>query len=62
MQALSRKEIIEDSLQNYGAVFICDRVEQAVDLANELAPEHLEVMLKDPMQYIGKLDNAGSVF
>lgn len=62
VQALSRKEIIEDSLQNYGAVFICDRVEQAVDLANELAPEHLEVMLKDPMQYIGKLDNAGSVF
>lgn len=62
VQALSRKEIIEDSLQNYGAVFICDRVEQAVDLVNELAPEHLEVMLKDPMQYIGKLDNAGSVF
>ena len=33
-----------------------------VDLANELAPEHLEVMTKNPVEYIGKLDNAGSVF
>lgn len=62
VQTLSRKEIIEESLANYGAVFICDTVEQAVDMANDLAPEHLEVMMKDPMQYIGRLDNAGSVF
>ncbi len=62
VQTLSRKEIIEESLANYGAIFICDTVEQAVDMANDLAPEHLEVMMKDPMQYIGKLDNAGSVF
>lgn len=62
VRTLSRKEIIEESLANYGAIFICDTVEQAVDMANDLAPEHLEVMMKDPMQYIGKLDNAGSVF
>lgn len=62
MQTLLRKEIIEESLQNYGAVFVCDTVEQAVNMANDLAPEHLEVMMKDPVQYIGKLDNAGSVF
>ena len=62
VQALSRKEIIEESLANYGAIFICDTVEQAVDMANDLAPEHLEVMMKDPIQYIGRLDNAGSVF
>lgn len=62
VRTLSRKEIIEESLANYGAIFICDTVEQAVDMANDLAPEHLEVMMKDPMQYIGRLDNAGSVF
>lgn len=62
VQTLTRKEIIEESLQNYSAVFVCDTVEQAVDMANDLAPEHLEVMMKDPMQYIGRLDNAGSVF
>lgn len=62
VQTLLRKEIIEESLQNYGAVFVCDTVEQAVNMANDLAPEHLEVMMKDPVQYIGKLDNAGSVF
>lgn len=62
VQTLTRKEIIEESLANYGAIFICGTVEQAVDMANDLAPEHLEVMMKDPMQYIGRLDNAGSVF
>lgn len=62
VRTLSRKEIIEESLANYGAVFICDTVEQAVGMANDLAPEHLEVMMKEPMQYIGRLDNAGSVF
>lgn len=62
VQTLTRKEIIEESLANYGAIFICGTVEQAVDMANDLAPEHLEVMMKDPVQYIGRLDNAGSVF
>lgn len=62
MKNLSRKEIIEESLENYGAIIVCKDMAQAVDFANELAPEHLEVCCENPMEYIGKLDNAGSVF
>lgn len=62
VQDLSRKDIIEQSLRDYGAIFVCEDVNYAVELANEFAPEHLEVMLQNPMEYIGKLDNAGSVF
>lgn len=59
---LERNEIIEESLKNYGAIIVCSDLNQAVDFANELAPEHLEVCCADAMEYIGKLDNAGSVF
>ncbi|MBM6921179.1 histidinol dehydrogenase [Phocea massiliensis] len=62
VQTLSRREIIEESLQRFGAIFVCETTDQAVELANRLAPEHLEVMMADPVSYIGKLDNAGSVF
>ena len=61
-QYLSRKEIIETSLNDFGAVIVCKDIQQAVDFANELAPEHLEVCCNNPMEYVGKLDNAGSVF
>ena len=59
---LSRKDIINKSLDDFGAVIVCDSTEQAVEFANELAPEHLEVCAENPMEYIGKIDNAGSVF
>ncbi len=59
---LERKDIIETSLKNYGAIIVCSDMEQAVKFANDLAPEHLEVCCENPMEYIGKLDNAGSVF
>ena len=59
---LSRKDIINKSLDDFGAVIVCDNIEQAVEFANELAPEHLEVCAENPMEYIGKIDNAGSVF
>ncbi|HCA05158.1 MAG TPA: histidinol dehydrogenase [Ruminococcaceae bacterium] len=62
MQKLERREIIESSLDNFGAIIVCSNMTQAVDFANELAPEHLEVCCENPMEYIGKLDNAGSVF
>jgi histidinol dehydrogenase len=61
-ETLERKEIIEESLKNYGAIIVCSDMSQAVDFANELAPEHLEVCCENPMEYVGKLDNAGSVF
>ena len=62
MAGLSRKEIIEKSLRDYGAMIVCRSVDEMVDLANELAPEHLEVMMDNPMAYLGRLDNAGSIF
>ena len=62
MAKFSRKEIIEKSLRDYGAMIVCRSVDEMVELANELAPEHLEVMMDNPMAYLGRLDNAGSVF
>lgn len=61
-EKLSRKDIIEYSLSNFGAIIVCSDMTQAVDFANELAPEHLEVCCENPMEYVGKLHNAGSVF
>lgn len=62
VRALSRKDIIERSLSDYGAMIICDTTEQAIEIANRLAPEHLEVLLENPMEYLGMIDNAGSIF
>lgn len=62
METLSRREIIRESIENFGAVIVCESLTEAVDFANELAPEHLEVCCENPLEYIGKLDNAGSVF
>ncbi len=62
MALLSRNEIIEKSLTDYGAIIVCNSVDEMVDMANALAPEHLEVMMENPLAYLGRLDNAGSVF
>ncbi len=59
---LSRKEIIERSLGDYGAIIIADSREKCVELANEIAPEHLEVLMENPIELLGSLDNAGSIF
>ena len=59
---LSRKEIIDQSLRDFGAIVVCSSINQAIELANELAPEHLELCIENPMEYIGRVDNAGSVF
>lgn len=61
-QMLSRKDIIDKALSSYGAIIICENNQQMVDFANKLAPEHLEVCMENPLDYIGVLDNAGSVF
>ena len=61
-ESLSRKEIIAQSLQDFGAIIICKDNDQMVEYANEIAPEHLEVMMANPLEYLGRLDNAGSVF
>lgn len=62
VENLSRKEIIKKSMADFGGIIVCDTTDEAVKLANEIAPEHLEVMLENPFEYIGKLNNAGSIF
>lgn len=57
-----RKDIIEESLANYGYIFLTKDVESSIALANELAPEHLELMLRDPLSYLPKIENAGAIF
>lgn len=59
---LSRKDVIEQSLRDYGAVIVCDDLDQCCALANEIAPEHLEVMTRDPEALLPKLKNAGAIF
>lgn len=62
IKTLSREDIIRESIDNFGAVIVCESMDETVDFANELAPEHLEVCCESPFEYLGRLDNAGSVF
>lgn len=62
IEELPRKEIVAASLRDYGAILICRSDAEMTRLANEIAPEHLEVLTKDPMSWLGRLDNAGSIF
>lgn len=62
VKTLSREEIIRYSLENYGKIIIAKSMEQACEIADSLAPEHLEVVAENPLEYIGKLDNVGSLF
>ena len=59
---LPKREIVEQSLKNYGKSIVCDSIEECIDIANAIAPEHLELMVEDPMKYLGLVLNAGSVF
>jgi len=59
---LSRKGIIDESLNNYGGIIVCDDMDYAVEIANKIAPEHLEAVVENPLEYVGKLDNVGSLF
>jgi len=62
LKTLSRKTIMGNSLKKYGAIIITASVHEALDLANLFAPEHLELMVKNPAGILGKVRNAGSVF
>lgn len=59
---LSKKDIIDQSLEKFGAMIVCKSLDGCVNTANEIAPEHLELMVKDPIEYLGRIDNVGSVF
>ena len=62
VQTLSRREIIEKSLDQFGRILVADCVEQAVEAANEIASEHLEIVMKDPFEIMTKIPNAGAIF
>ena len=62
IRELSRGEIIQKSLDNYGHILVADSLQDAIDAANEIASEHLEIMTADPYQVMTKIRNAGAIF
>ena len=59
---LSRKEIMTKSIENYGYILVADSMQDAIDAANEIAYEHLEIMTKNPFEVMTKIQNAGAIF
>ena len=59
---LDRKEIMEKSLENYGYILLADTMEDAIEAANEIASEHLEILTKNPFEIMTKIRNAGAIF
>lgn len=62
LQSLERKEIIEKSLKNYGAIIITSCLQESINIANEIAPEHLEVLTRNPFDVYRSIKNAGAIF
>lgn len=62
LQELSRTDIMQKSLDNYGYILVADSMEDAISAANEIASEHLEILCKDPFAVMCKIENAGAIF
>ncbi len=62
VQELSRKDILEKSLSNYGYILVTDTMEDAIATANEIASEHLEIVTRNPFEVMTKIQNAGAIF
>lgn len=62
VEVLSRKEIIQKSLDNYGYILVADTMQDAIDTVNEIASEHLELVTKNPFETMTKIRNAGAIF
>ena len=62
LMTLFRREIIQKSLDNYGYILIADDMDEAIEVANDIATEHLEIMTKDPFMVMTKIKNAGAIF
>lgn len=62
LETLSRAEIIRQSMADYGAIVVFPDIDACIDYANAVAPEHLELAVAQPEQYLGRVENAGSVF
>lgn len=62
IENIPRKDIIKYSMENFGATIIVNSIDEAFDVANEIAPEHLEILTENPMSQLPKVYNAGSIF
>ncbi|WP_020004956.1 histidinol dehydrogenase [Brachyspira innocens] len=62
LEKLSRKDIAMESIENNGRIIITETIDEAVYISNEIAPEHLEISIKDPFSVLSKIKNAGSIF
>ncbi|WP_300747884.1 histidinol dehydrogenase [uncultured Brachyspira sp.] len=62
LEKLSRKNIAMESIENNGRIIITETIDEAVYISNEIAPEHLEISIKDPFSVLSKIKNAGSIF
>ncbi len=62
LDLLPRKEIAVEALNRFGAIFLVQSLDEAVELANRIAPEHLELQVLDPWRLLGKIEHAGAVF
>jgi len=62
IETLERKEIIRESLTNHGKVIICESIDECIEVSNMVAPEHLELMIENSMEHLGKVKHAGSIF
>lgn len=62
LKVLSRKEIIQKSLDNFGYILVADSVEEAIETANAIASEHLEIVMSNPFEVMTKIRNAGAIF
>lgn len=62
VKVLSRKEIIEKSLENFGYLLVADSMEDAIQITNAIASEHLEIVTKNPFEVMMKIENAGAIF
>ncbi|NLL16612.1 MAG: histidinol dehydrogenase [Clostridiales bacterium] len=62
LEILPRSEIARQSIDNLSGVFLASDIEEAIEIANDIAPEHLELCVEEPMQYLPLVKNAGSIF
>ncbi len=62
IEELSRKEIMTKSIENYGYILVAESMQDAIDAANDIASEHLEIMTKNPFEVMTKIKNAGAIF
>ena len=62
IEQLERKEIIKKSLENYGAIIITSSLSKSIEIANEIAPEHLELLIQNPFDIYKEIKNAGAIF